>query len=110
MMSTLVPSLIMFSITVFVVTLFFVPPTIFKRSNKLINFYWMGFWLFLASITSIAGAQNTLMLLDYNADAFANAALYSVTTCFVFFVCFAWFRLSSAALWHGLKKIHTRFS
>lgn len=109
-MSTFVPALIMFTITVFVVTLFFVPPTVFKRPNKLVNFYWMGFWVFLGLITSITGAQNTLMLLGYNADALANSVLVSVILCFVFFVCFAWFRLSSAAIWHGMKKIRARMS
>lgn len=110
MMSTVLPALIMFTITVFVVTLFFVPPTIFKRSNKLVNFYWIGFWVFLGLITSITGAQNTLMLLGYNADMLADSALATVTLCFVFFVCFAWFRLSSAALWHGFKKVRARLS
>lgn len=109
-MSPFVPALIMFTITVFVVTLFFIPPTLFKQPNKLVNFYWMGFWVFLGLITSITGAQNTLMLLGYNADPLANSVLVSVILCFVFFVCFAWFRLSSAAIWHGYKKIRARIS
>ncbi len=105
MLSSLMPATLMFAITVFFVTIFFVPATIFQRTNKLVNFYWVGFWLFLGLITSIAGAQNTLMLLGYDSDALAESLLFAATVCFVFFVVFAWFRLSSKALMMGLQKL-----
>jgi hypothetical protein len=99
------PASIMFFITVAFVALFFVPAIAFQKSNKIVNFYWVGCWIFLGMIASVSGAQNTLMLLGYNADAVAESVLAAFVMCFVFFVVFAWFRLSSVALWHGFKKI-----
>jgi hypothetical protein len=99
------PASIMFFITVAFVTLFFVPAVAFQKSNKIVNFYWVGCWIFLGMIASVSGAQNTLLLLGYNADAVSESVLAAFVLSFVFFVVFAWFRLSSVALWVGLKKI-----
>ncbi|WP_233345421.1 hypothetical protein [Litorimonas taeanensis] len=79
-----------------------------QRKNKLLNFYWVGCWIFLGMITSVSGAQNTLMLLGYNADAVSESVLSGFVLSFIFFVVFAWFRLSSSALWFGVKKAFHR--
>lgn len=105
MLWNIMPASIMFLITIGFVSLFFIPAVAFQRTNKIVNFYWVGVWLFLASICAIAGAQNTLMLLQYDANLFSEALLVAVVASFVFFVVFAWFRLSSVALWYGFKKI-----
>jgi hypothetical protein len=105
MLWNIMPASIMFLITIGFVSLFFIPIVAFQRPNKIVNFYWVGVWLFLAMITAIAGAQNTLMLLKYDANLFSEALLFSIVASFVFFVVFAWFRLSSVALWYGVKKV-----
>ena len=92
-MTQLLPASIMFFITIGFTSLFFVPVTKFQRKDELVNFYWIGFWLFLALISAIAGAANTLLLLKYDSMAFTDAVLMGVTASFVFFVMFAWARL-----------------
>lgn len=99
------PGLIMFAITVAFVIIMFVPVTVFPQKNELINFYWVGFWMFLAMIAALAGGSNTLILLRYDAQSFANAILFSMVLCFVIFVMFGWFRLSATALWAGLRRL-----
>ncbi len=98
-MIQLIPVTIMFTVTFVVATLMFLPMTCFdfKKKSALVNFYWCGFWIFLASIAALAGGKNTLMLAGLNADEFANATLMGTNAAFVFFVVFAWFRLAGAA-------------
>lgn len=105
MLLQFLPALIMFAITVAFVTIMFVPVTVFPQKNELINFYWAGFWIFLAMIASLAGGSNTLMLLRYDAQNFSNAILFAMVVCFVIFVMFGWFRLSATALLAGAKKL-----
>ncbi|WP_409433688.1 hypothetical protein ACJ3XI_04060 [Litorimonas sp. RW-G-Af-16] len=109
MIANLLPAVIMFAITVSVATLFFVPVTRFPAKNELINFYWAGFWVFLAVIASIAGGVNTLMIVDFNSYAIANALLFATISCFICFVVFGWFRLSATALLAGAARIKARF-
>jgi len=97
-----IPGLIMFTITLVFVTLFFIPVTVFKQKNDLIRFYWVGAWSFLAMIAAFSGGSQTLMLLQYEADSAATAILTSLTVCFVLFVMFAWFRLSFSAIKAGV--------
>lgn len=110
MWSTIMPASIMFSITVVFVSLLFIPAIRFQQSNKVVNFYWVGVWLFLGLIASFAGAQNTLMLLGYNTDDFAELILFTLTYCLVIFVMFGWFRLSFKAFWHGVQKLFKKMS
>jgi len=99
----------MFGITIAVATLFFVPITVFPQKNQLINFYWAGFWGFLASIAALSGGSNTLLLMNYDASTVASAITLPTVICFVVFIMFAWFRLSAKALaagiTYGLQKI-----
>ena len=109
MLAQYLPAIIMFSITIIVVSLFCIPVTAFPKKNKLVNFYWIGFWVFLAIIASIAGGMNTLLIMGYNSETAANALLAGVNTSFICFVVFAWFRLSAKAFIvgaaAGLKKL-----
>jgi len=98
MMAQLLPVLIMFLYTVLSAALFFVPITRFPRKNKLFNFYWVGFWTFLVIITAFAGADNTLKILGYDASHSSKLILAGISASFVFFVMFAWFRLSAKAI------------
>lgn len=103
-MSTILPASIMFLITVGVASLFMVPVTTFPMRNKLVNFYWAGFWVFLALIASISGASNTLMLMRVDVDTVSLNVLAGVLAAFVFFVVFGWFRLSGKAIWVALTR------
>ncbi len=108
-MAQILPAIIMFFITVIFAALFFVPATKFPQKNKLINFYWSGFWIYLALIAAFAGASNILLILQYDAMSFSNAALMGISASFVLFVMFAWARLSSSAfiaLFKRLRKNH----
>jgi len=98
MLAQILPVLIMFLFTVFCAALFFVPITRFPRKNKLINFYWVGFWLFLVIISALAGSQNTLDIMGYDVSRSAKFLLAGITVSFVLFVMFAWFRLSAKAI------------
>jgi len=99
----------MFAYTVLTVTLFFIPITRFPRKNKLINFYWVGFWAFLVTIAAIAGADNTLKIVGYDASKTSKVLLASISVSFVFFVMFAWFRLCAklitTTIERGLTKL-----
>jgi len=97
-MAHYIPAFIMFMITVIVTSLFFMPVTRFPMKNKLVNFYWCGFWVFLSIITAISGGGNTLMLARIDAYSLSTGMLTGVMVSFVLFVMFAWFRLSGAAI------------
>ena len=98
MLAHALPVLVMFLYTVLSATLFFIPITRFPRKNKLFNFYWVGFWTFLVIISAIAGADNTLKISGYDASLSSKVILFGSSASFVFFVMFAWFRLSAKAI------------
>jgi len=98
MLGQYLPVTIMFAYTVLTVSLFFIPITRFPRKNKLINFYWVGFWAFLVTIAAIAGADNTLKMMGYDASKTSTVLLGAICASFVFFVMFAWFRLCAKIL------------
>jgi len=100
----------MFFITVGFTALFLVPAVHFPQKNSLINFYWSGFWIYLALISCIAGSSNTLLILRYDASSFATPALVGVSASFVVFVMFAWVRLSSAAFITAFKHLRKRLA
>lgn len=81
----------------------------FPMKNKLVNFYWSGVWLFLMMISAIAGAMNTLIILDVPAEQTANIYLSILTMCFVIFVVFGWFRLSAKVIARGITRIIGKF-
>ena len=98
MLIHILPVAIMFLYTILSVSLFFIPITKFPRKDKFLNFYWTGFWLFLVAIAAFAGANGTLKILGYDASMTSMAILAGLTASFVFFVIFAWFRLSAKAI------------
>ena len=93
----------MFGITIAVVTLLFIPVTVFKQKNELIRFYWVGVWVFIAMIAAFSGGSETLALLNYDAGNVPIVLLSVLTVCFVLFVMFGWFRLSYAAIRAGVS-------
>lgn len=97
MLTHYLPGLIMFTITIAFVSLMFVPVTAFKQKNDVVRFYWVGAWVFIAMIAAFAGGAETLILMKYDAGNIPNILLSALTTCFVVFVVFGWFRLSYAA-------------
>lgn len=103
-LSAYLPSLIMFAITVGFVSLCFLPAT-FERQSKLINFYWVGFWLFLGLIAAISGATQTVLLAGVDASFLSARLQTAASLCFVIFVMFAWVRLSGAALVTGVRRV-----
>ena len=89
----IIAGLVMFALTVIFASIFCWPMTRFPRKNAVENFYWAGFWAFLAMITAVAGAQSTLMILGQDVTRFGGAILGALTITFVMFVVFAWARL-----------------
>lgn len=98
MLAHTLPVLIMFFCTVVIAALFFIPITKFPRKNKLLNFYWVGFWIFLVIIAAVAGSSSTLNIIGYDASQSSKLMLAGISASFVFFVMFAWFRLSAKAI------------
>jgi hypothetical protein len=94
----------MFAITVFVVFLCVLPAT-YARKSPLVNFYWVGFWAFIALIAVIAGAEQIAHLSGYGSVEFAQRLQTSASASFVFFVVFAWFRLSGAAVMSVFRRL-----
>lgn len=94
----------MFLITVVVASLFFVPVVKFARKTPLVNFYWVGFWVFLALIAGFAGASNTLMMMGIDDPVMSAAAINAVMSAYICFVVFAWFRLSGTAFMSLAKR------
>lgn len=104
MSAQLTPALIMFAITIGITSVLCMPIFAFPLKNKLANFYWSGFWVFLMMISAVAGAMNTLLILDIPAEPIATIYLSILTLCFVIFVMFGWFRLSAKAIIYGLTR------
>lgn len=104
MLAQFLPAGIMFVITAAVTSLLCMPILGFKLKNKVVNFYWAGFWVFLMLISSVAGSMNTLIILDVDAEQTANLYLSILTLCFIIFVVFGWFRLSAKAIAAGITR------
>lgn len=104
-MTHFLPAAIMFFITIGFTALFVLPAIRYPRKSKLINFYWSGFWVYLAIIASLSGAANTLFIMSYDAMTFADAVLAGVSASFVVFVIFAWFRLSGSFIIAAFKRL-----
>ncbi|NNE57593.1 MAG: hypothetical protein HKN36_05755 [Hellea sp.] len=103
-MEQYLPTLIMLAITVaFTALILF--PTRFKFGTDLVRFYWIGFWVFLAMISFVAGGSQVLSLAGFQIDDIAVAALTGILTSFVLFVVFAWVRLAGAAMFEGFRRI-----
>ena len=111
MLAHSIPVLIMFLYTILTASLFFIPITKFPRKNKLFNFYWVGFWAFLVMIAAFSGGDNTLKMLGYDASHTSKIMLIAISASFVFFVMFAWFRLSAkviaALISRGYSKLRS---
>ena len=60
-------------------------------------------------ISAIAGAMNTLIILDVPAEQTANIYLSVLTVCFVIFVVFGWFRLSAKAIATVIMRVLGKF-
>ena len=99
----------MFAITAGVTSVLCMPIFAFPLKNKIVNFYWSGVWIFLMMISAVAGAMNTLLLMDVPAEPTATVYLSILTLCFVIFVMFGWFRLSAKAIIHGITKVRNKF-
>lgn len=95
---------IMFMVTVGVASLFLIPMTRFPQKSKVVNFYWAGFWMFLAVIAGTAGGSSTLMILGAEDAAFSNKVFSALLTSYVAFVVIGWCHLCGKAAMTALKK------
>lgn len=98
-------ALTMFMITAAAASAFIWPIVKFPNKDRVINFYWSGFWIFLAMITAFAGAQSTLTLLGQDVTHFSAAVLFAMTLTFVIFVIFGWARLVIKGAQHLITNI-----
>lgn len=96
---------IMFTATVAVTSLFFIPVTCFKRKTPLLNFYWSGFWMFLALITSFAGGGSTLMLLGENSLSVSDAYTTLILAAFIVFVVLGWLHMTGHFAVSAVKRL-----
>lgn len=96
---------IMFAITVIFASLMFVPVTCFARKSPTFNFYWAGFWGFLAVIAAVAGANSTLMILGESDPVFANQIFTLLIGLYVAFVVVGWFHLSGKAVLSVFNRV-----
>jgi len=101
---------IMFMVTVLTASLFCIPIVYFARKSRVVNFYWIGFWLFLATITGCAGAANTLMLMGGESVETYTPLLTALVTAYVGFVILAWFHLSGKVIFKVFKRYTERFT
>ena len=99
-----IPAIIMFSVTALIVGLCCLP-LLFSSRSKLLNFYWAGFWGFIAMIAATAGGEQGLLLAGVDILHITGPLKVSMTLCFVLFVVFGWFRLTSAALVATVRRV-----
>ena len=85
------PSIIMFFVTVGVVSLFVLPILKVRFESGVLRFYWRGVWGFLIAITCVAGAMNTLVLINIDVVSVTETALNLLLPGFVLFVVVGWF-------------------
>jgi hypothetical protein len=102
---TILPAIIMLSITIIFTAVFFWPAIRFPQKNNVVNFYWCGVWAFLGMIAAVSGGQVTAAMLGQNAQPFSRAILIALTVTFVIFVVFGWGRLTLKGLSHVAQKI-----
>jgi hypothetical protein len=98
------PAFIMFTVTAAIVAVFLIPAS-YERKSALVNFYWVGTWLFLALLAAISGGEQIVRFLGLDGQTMALRLQTALLVCFPIFVIFAWARLSGAALIHGLKRL-----
>ncbi|MGB6231443.1 MAG: hypothetical protein WBF53_15115 [Litorimonas sp.] len=103
-MMQILPPTIMFAITVAIVSLCFVPAT-YERPSKVLNFYWVGVWMFIGLIAAISGGEQTIRLAGYDPTELATRLQIAATLCFMIFVVFGWVRLSSLLLISGVRRV-----
>lgn len=101
-MEQLAPMLIMLAITLLAAGLLLLPTRI-KYEPKVINFYWSGFWKFLALIALIAGGSNALILIGVEVDPASNMVLTGIMYAYIAFVVIGWFHICGAAFLKGLS-------
>jgi len=99
------PALIMLVITLIVAGAFLLP-LFFRKGGELLQFYWKGFWMFLALIAFVAGGSQVLVLLGMQVEPYDLAILTGILSAYIFFVVFAWFRLVGFAVLSGIRKIN----
>lgn len=103
----LLPAAMMFVLTVGFVSAFLLPAT-YERKSALVNFYWVGTWLFLAILAAISGAEQTVRLVGLDQSDFAQRLKTAALVCFPLFIVFAWMRLAGAAAMLGVKRVLVR--
>lgn len=104
----LIAALVMFFITVLMAALLFFPVQRFKFKSETTQFYWAGFWTFLALIAAFSGGQEALRMVGTQADAVTSALLRGLTVSFVLFVVFAWARIVLAGSRQVVVKVKTQ--
>jgi len=97
MSQSLMPALIMAIVTAMIVSVC-LAPTAIRQKSSLVSFYWKGFWMFIALIAAIAGFGQAALMADLDVANVLSRLQVSAVASFVFFVVFAWFRLSGALL------------
>ncbi len=101
------PTLIMLVIT-FVAIGVLLLPTLVKYESKVVNFYWAGFWRFLALIAFVAGGSTALSLMDIPVDPVSNIILTGILYIYVAFVVLAWFHICGSTFTKGLRSLTQR--
>jgi hypothetical protein len=69
-----------------------------RTSNKIVRFYRMAFWAFAVLLMAMLGVMLTIADLSAGFDDIAKAAMLGLTASFVFFILFAWGRLTIVGL------------
>ena len=100
----IVPALIMMTVTVGVVAAFLIPAS-YERDAPVLNFYWVGAWLFLALIAAVSGGAQVVMLMGIDGTAIAIRLQTALLVCFPLFIVFAWARLVGTTVVRGARRL-----
>ena len=65
-----------------------------RSSHETVRFYRLTFWVFAVLLTGVLGLMMTLADLSRGFSEFAQAGMLGLTAGFVFFMLFAWGRLT----------------
>ncbi len=99
---------VMFVITVVIASLFAVPAVVYSPKSKVMNFYWSGFWMFLALITGLAFGANTLSMLGAKSVIAYRPVVTFVVGAHVAFVMVAWFHICGKAAYSVVGNLYRR--
>ena len=92
----------MLAFTIGLCALLWLPTRLWRPANGTLRFYWVGLWVMLTAIASIAGGVNVVLLLGVSVTAPLEALLNTLPLLAAAFVVAGWFHLVGLGVIKGV--------